>query len=110
MIQVRHKVLPPRMQAAARFRRATRVFYCGAMMFGIGIGDAPHTLAESAARPITLEEAVTFAIAHHPALRFSAAREESAQARVDEARTTELPGLGVSAQVNRSTGNTIPGT
>jgi outer membrane protein TolC len=89
---------------------STSVLWRGVMLLGIAATIAPRASAESAARSITLEEAVTFAIAHHPSARFSAAREESARARADEARTTELPALGVSAQINRSTSNTVPGT
>lgn len=66
--------------------------------------------AETGGHPITLEQAVSYALSHHPTVRFSEAREQAARARVDEARTTELPGLGVSGQINRSTGNTVPGT
>lgn len=58
----------------------------------------------------TLEEAVTFARDHHPALRTARARERAAAAHVDAARAAELPDLGVSAQINRSTGNAVPGS
>src|SRR5262249_21010537 len=47
---------------------------------------------------------------HHPKMRVAAAQVDSARARVDEAHTTELPGVGISAQINRSTSNTVPGT
>lgn len=91
-----------------RSETATKILLFSMMMVATAVtGSRAH--AENAARPITLEEAVRFALAHHPAARFSAAREQAARARVDEARTAVLPGLGVSAQVNRSTGNTVPG-
>src|SRR5262249_21782684 len=45
----------------------------------------------------------------HPRIRSGQANERASDARVDEARTTQLPALGVSAQINRSTGNTPPG-
>jgi outer membrane protein TolC len=58
---------------------------------------------------LSLEQAVADALANHPALRAFRADEAVAGARVDEARTRQLPDVGVSAQLNRSTGNTVPG-
>ncbi len=58
---------------------------------------------------MTLDDAVTFALAHHPRLRVSSAEESAASAAVDEARTDDLPSAGVSGELNRSTGNTVPG-
>lgn len=57
----------------------------------------------------TLERAVTDALANHPRIRASRAEEIAAEAHIDEAKTARLPDLGVSAQINRSTGNTVPG-
>jgi outer membrane protein TolC len=65
---------------------------------------------ETTTRRLTLKEAVAEALANHPAVRAAHADETSAAARVDEARSRELPDLGVSAQINRSTGNTAPGS
>jgi outer membrane protein len=67
--------------------------------------DAP----EPAARTYTVEQAVAEALANHPRIRASVAEESAAEARIDEARTARLPDVGVSAQLNRSTGNTVPG-
>src|SRR5947208_1895665 len=58
---------------------------------------------------MTLDEAVARALASHPRLRASHATERAADARADEARARELPSLGASAEINRSTGNTPPG-
>ena len=60
-------------------------------------------------RRMTLDEAVATALANHPRLRASHAAERAADARADEATARELPSLGVSAEINRSTGNTQPG-
>jgi outer membrane protein len=57
----------------------------------------------------TLERAVSDALANHPRIRASRAEESAAEARIDEAKTARLPDVGVSAQINRSTGNTVPG-
>jgi outer membrane protein len=57
----------------------------------------------------TVERAVSDALAKHPGIRASVGQEGAAEARIDEARTARLPDVGVSAQINRSTGNTVPG-
>jgi len=79
----------------------------------LGVLALAFSVTETRAQPsrtsITLDEAVAFALAHHPRMRSVAAQVDAAHSRVDEARTTELPGLGVSAEINRSTGNTVPG-
>ena len=64
---------------------------------------------EPAARTYTLEQAVADALATHPRVKAAELEESAAAARVDEARSSELPALGVSGQLNRSTGNTVPG-
>jgi outer membrane protein len=70
---------------------------------------APARGQPSAPARMTLDEAVARALANHPRLRASRANEHAAEARVDEARTRELPGVGASAEINRSTANTPPG-
>jgi len=60
-------------------------------------------------RAYSLDQVVAEALAHHPRLRATRAEESAADARVDETSTGELPHAGVSAQLNRSTGNTPPG-
>ncbi|HEX7476598.1 MAG TPA: TolC family protein [Polyangiales bacterium] len=71
---------------------------------------APAQAQPSAAQPMTLETAVEYALTHHPRLRSASAGEEAAAARVDAARTNDWPSAGVSAELNRSTGNTVPGS
>jgi len=58
----------------------------------------------SAHASYTLERAVSDALANHPRIRASVAEESAAEARIDEARTARLPDVGLSAQINRSTG------
>jgi outer membrane protein TolC len=76
---------------------------------------APPVAAQPAAsqpvrpRAYTLEEAVAEALATHPRLAEARANRESAEARLGESRTLLIPDLGVSGEVNRSTGNTPPG-
>jgi outer membrane protein TolC len=61
------------------------------------------------ARSYSLADAVSDALANHPRIKSSVAEESAAGARIDEAATARLPDVGVSAQLNRSTGNTVPG-
>lgn len=65
--------------------------------------------AAAASRPMTLEQVVAEALAKHPRIRSGEAEERMKDAQVDEKRASRLPGLGVSAQFNQSTGNTPPG-
>lgn len=65
--------------------------------------------AQSPLRTYTIDQAVAEALAAHPRIAAARADEQVAIARVDDARTGQLPAAGVSAQLNRSTGNTVPG-
>lgn len=72
--------------------------------------ESPAREAEEAPRrSYTIEQAVTDSLANHPRIRASVAEEGAFEARIDETRTRRLPNVGVSAQLNRSTGNTVPG-
>jgi outer membrane protein TolC len=59
---------------------------------------------------LTLPEAVSFALEHHPALRTRAATDAAAEARASIARAAALPDLSLVGQVNRATGNVVPGS
>src|SRR5262249_44709316 len=61
------------------------------------------------AQTYTLDQAVADAVSTHPRVKAAEHEENAAAARTDEAHDAELPPLGVSAEVNRSTGNTVPG-
>lgn len=58
---------------------------------------------------ISLGEAVAMALERHPRLAAARAGVDAASAGVSAARAAELPEGGVSAQLNRSTGNSVPG-
>jgi outer membrane protein TolC len=60
-------------------------------------------------KTMTLDQVVEAALAKHPQIRSGRAEVRATEARVDEASTSRLPDVGVSAQLNRSTGNTPPG-
>lgn len=75
-----------------------------AWLFGAGAAraDAPPRMS--------LDDAVATALAHHPRVRAARAVQDEARAQLDEARADQLPSAGLSAQLNRSTGNAVPGT
>jgi outer membrane protein len=95
--------------------RCARAAIASAVVCGV-LGGPATAGAQSAveappgAQQYTLDEAVALALAHHPRLVGAVARQDAAAARVDEARSGYLPLVGLSAQLNRSTGNTVPGT
>lgn len=60
--------------------------------------------------PLTIDQAIEYALLHHPAIREAGALEESAAAQTELARSGLLPGLFLSAQENRATGNVVTGS
>jgi len=72
---------------------------------------AAHAVAADAPpSPLTLNQAVDYALAHHPALRAASAAEQEAGANLDLARSRLLPQGDIGLQENRATGNVVPGT
>ena len=59
---------------------------------------------------MSLDEAVAYALAHDPRLREVDAVRSVSQARTDAARAGMLPDASLVAQVNRATGNVVPGS
>jgi outer membrane protein TolC len=71
---------------------------------------SPDAAAQvTAPRVVTIDGAVAEALAKHPRIRSGEADVRATDARVEEMGTRRLPDVGVSAQINRSTGNTPPG-
>jgi outer membrane protein len=60
-------------------------------------------------QPLTMEDAVNYALAHYPEVRASRERLNAANANVGLARTSYLPGLNMLWQSNRATYNNIAG-
>jgi outer membrane protein TolC len=60
--------------------------------------------------PLRLDQAVEFAIAHHPALQAEAAATEVRHAQVAVARTGYLPSVDLSVEINAGTGNVLRGS
>ncbi len=59
--------------------------------------------------PVTLSQAVQHAVANYPAVRASMARISAQESGVDLARTSFLPRLDSSIQINRATRNNVAG-
>jgi outer membrane protein TolC len=66
--------------------------------------------ADPPTQPLTVEAAVAYAVAHHPAVDTARAQEQVQNAQVDLARTALLPQAGLVAQLNRGTDNVVPGS
>jgi outer membrane protein TolC len=64
---------------------------------------------DSKSKPLTLEEAVDFALKNYPAVRASLERVTAAEAGVGLARTNYLPRADMVWQMNRATDNNITG-
>ncbi|TMB27233.1 MAG: TolC family protein [Deltaproteobacteria bacterium] len=65
--------------------------------------------AQERVGPLMLDQAVGFAIAHHPALQAEASAEEVRREQVSVARADYLPSVDLSLQVNAGTGNVLRG-
>lgn len=59
--------------------------------------------------PLTLEDAVSFALAHHPTVQAQVAADEAQRAQVAVARAGYLPHVDASAQIDAGTGNVLRG-
>jgi outer membrane protein TolC len=59
---------------------------------------------------MSIEQAISFALAHHPSLRARAALDRVAEARTREARSGLLPDLDLALELNRATGNVLQGS
>jgi outer membrane protein TolC len=68
-----------------------------------------HAQAPAPSFPVTLQQAIRYAIDNYPSIRASTARVSAQESGVDLARTAYLPRLDWSLQVNRATRNNVPG-
>lgn len=68
-----------------------------------------HAQAPLPAFPVTLQQAIQYATENYPSIRASMARVSAQESGVDLARTSYLPRLDWSLQVNRGTRNNVPG-
>jgi outer membrane protein TolC len=75
------------------------------------VGCAPAAWAQTPrpSFPVTLPEAVQYAIDNYPAIRASMARLSAQESGVDLTRTSYLPRLDTTLQINRATRNNVSG-
>jgi multidrug efflux system outer membrane protein len=65
--------------------------------------------ADESVHRLSLRDVLVYALTHHPALTTTKRQEGTAEARVDVAHAEAIPRIGLAAQLNRSTGNVVPG-
>jgi outer membrane protein len=98
-------------QLAQGGNRARGVRACAASLFLV-LGHGAQVAAQTP-RPgdsgLTVEDAVSYALAHYPQVRAALAQVQAAQAGVNLARTNYLPRLDLFWQGNRGTRNNITG-
>ena len=81
-----------------------RLVATACVMATVGLASAQNAPSE-----MSIEQAISYALAHHPSLRARAALDRAAEARTSEARSGLLPDLDLSLQLNRATGNVLQG-
>src|SRR5688572_14698102 len=87
-----------------RLKRTVRL--CGALLMRAPAADAQVTLLSF---PVTIQQAIQYALDNYPAIQASAARTQAEEAGVDLARTAYLPRIDTTFQVNRATRNNVTG-
>lgn len=85
-----------------------RALFAAVLSLSIALTGTAFAEADALHR-LSLAEAVTHAIERSPANETASRAESAARARVNVVRAEALPRISVVAQVNRSTGNVVPG-
>ena len=96
----------------SRTRHAVRHALTALVALSVAMLPSRGIVAQSAATPqaMTLDEAVRFALEHHPGLDGATARAAAARAAREAAEASHLPSLDVEAQIVRATGNVVAGS
>lgn len=97
-------VCPNRVTARCAVRAAI-----GLLIVATVASPRPVTAQARPAFPVTVQQAVQYAIDNYPAIRASMARVSAQESGVDLARTSYLPRLDSSFQINRATRNNVAG-
>jgi outer membrane protein len=90
--------------------RVYSIWLVAAFLFVPRFTSAEEIASEALPSPLNLEEAVHYALAHHPAVRAESAVEQKAEANLDTAKARYLPRGDIGLQENRATGNVVPGS
>jgi outer membrane protein len=98
-------VCPKRGRASSAVRAAIWVLCAAVTAFprSVSAQQAPPTF------PVTVQQAVQYAVDNYPAVRASMARIAAQESGVNLARTSYLPRLDSSLQINRATRNNVAG-
>jgi outer membrane protein TolC len=94
------------MHRICRIRVMTVLVLCFVMLTSAGRSDAQPQRPPS---PLTLQQAIQYAIDTYPSIQASQARVAAQEAGVDWARTSYLPRFDATFQVNRATRNNVAG-
>src|SRR5713226_9638190 len=89
--------------------RVYSIWLVAAFLFVPTFTSAEEIASEALPSPLNLEDAVHYALAHHPAVRAESAVEQKAEANLDTAKARYLPRGDIGLQENRATGNVVPG-
>jgi outer membrane protein TolC len=79
------------------------------LLGGVALAALATSAHAQAAKPLTLAEALDYAVTHYPAVRAALAQKTAADRDVDVARAAYLPQVNLLYQVNRATMNNITG-
>jgi outer membrane protein TolC len=79
------------------------------LLFFLNSGSSGFAQAPPPAFPITLEQAIRYAVDNYPSIQASLARVSAQQSGVDLAETAYVPRLDAGAQINRATRNNVAG-
>lgn len=90
--------------------RVYSIWLFAAFLFVPRFTSAEEIASEALPAPLNLEDAVHYALAHHPAVRAESAVEQRAAANLDIAKARYLPLGDIVLQENRATGNVVPGS
>ena len=100
----------------SRKRRTSGPLAVGLLLWAGLTGGGVYALADSNVRAgepprsLSIEQAVAFALSHHPSLKARAAVESSRAAQTTQARMALLPRLDLGLQFTRATSNVVAGT
>src|SRR5688572_21751202 len=110
-------LIPEEIRPVTRAVCSKRRIACSAVRAAIGmlcvavvaLSQSVSAQQPSVSFPITLPQAVQYAVDNYPAVRASMARISAQESGVDLARTSYLPRLDSSFQINRATRNNVAG-
>ena len=80
------------------------------MALAVALGASAVATAAAPPSPLSLAQAISYALEHRPDIQLSVARASASEAEVGVGRVAYLPGLSLFAQENRATGDVVAGS